>query len=247
MSSDEAFPVVVADLVAEVAEHGAIRLPELLTDELAMRVVRLGEVEGDDAGIVSGDHVLTARRQQLERHAVLSVDRAVDDGEPECHQLVEQSTLRCLGVGERSERIDLAVVRANRREAAARAQRGRVVGRNEPVAAGDELVRARAVRAGCAVGAFHAVGDRQHGHELTLIGQISQPGATAQTRRVVEEQEVLTDRAQERLHALTLTVTASMSRRVGCRRHCATTSTETVRRLVSASVKITPFSGGTSA
>ena len=54
------------DLVAEVAEHGAIRLPELLTDELAMRVIRLGEVEGDDAGIVSGDHVLTARRQQLE-------------------------------------------------------------------------------------------------------------------------------------------------------------------------------------
>ena len=63
---DEASPVVVADLVAEVAEHGAIRLPELLTDELAMRVIRLGEVEGDDAGVVSGDHVLTARRQQLE-------------------------------------------------------------------------------------------------------------------------------------------------------------------------------------
>ena len=178
---------------------------------------------------------------------MLGVDGAIDDGEPQCHELMEQSTLRCLGIGERCERIDLAVVRANRRESAARAQRGRVVGRNQPVAAGDELVRARAIPARCAVGAFHAVGDRPHGHEPTLVGQIPQSGATAQTRRVVEEQELLTDRAQGRLHALTLTVAASMSRPTGRRRHCAATSTETVRRLVSASVKITPFSGGTSA
>ena len=63
---DEAPPVVVADLVAEVAEHGAIRLTELLADELAMGVIGLGEVEGDHAGIVSGDHVPTPRRQELE-------------------------------------------------------------------------------------------------------------------------------------------------------------------------------------
>ena len=47
----------------------------------------------------------------MTRHAL--VDGAIDDGEPKCHQLVEQSTFRCLGVGERCERIDLAVVGAN--------------------------------------------------------------------------------------------------------------------------------------
>ena len=44
---DQALPVVVPDLVAEVAEHGAVGLAHLLADLLAKRIVGLGDVDGD--------------------------------------------------------------------------------------------------------------------------------------------------------------------------------------------------------
>ena len=44
----------MADLVAEVPEHGAVGLVELLAHPLAVDVVGLGQVERDDAVGVAG-------------------------------------------------------------------------------------------------------------------------------------------------------------------------------------------------
>ena len=55
--------VVVADLVAEVAEHRAVGLGELGPDLLAVGVVALGEVDGDHAVLVADDDVLLAGRR----------------------------------------------------------------------------------------------------------------------------------------------------------------------------------------
>ena len=58
VSRDQPVPVVVADLVAQVAEHGAIALAHLLAHVLAKREVGLVDVERDDAVVVAGHHGL---------------------------------------------------------------------------------------------------------------------------------------------------------------------------------------------
>ena len=179
---DETRPVVVADLVAQMPQHGSVRLAELLADELPVCVVGLGQVEGDHAGLVPGGHVAAPRREELERHAPLLVDRATDDGQAQRHQLVEESAFGRLGVGEGSERIDLVVVGAHGREPAARAQRSAVIVGDQPVAPGHELVRASAVPAGDPVGAFHATVGETECDQLSLVGHDSR-GATRSAGR----------------------------------------------------------------
>ena len=94
-------PVVVADLVAEVAEHGAVGLAELVADPLAVGVVGLGQVDGDEAVLVAGGHVVEPTGQQVEGEAVLGL-REAHDGKAEVEQLGDQPALRRLGLHERT-------------------------------------------------------------------------------------------------------------------------------------------------
>ena len=61
--------VVVADLVAQVAEHGPVGLAHLLAHRLPVRVVGLGEVERDHAVGVAGGDRLAARWRAGRRRA----------------------------------------------------------------------------------------------------------------------------------------------------------------------------------
>ncbi len=69
---DQPVPVVVADLMPQVAEHGAIGLAHLLAHVFAKRRVGLGDVERDDAFIVAGHHGLViGAAQEMERHSLV--------------------------------------------------------------------------------------------------------------------------------------------------------------------------------
>ncbi len=47
----------MTDLVAEVADESAIRLVQRSAPPLALRVVCLGDVDGDDSGGVAGERI----------------------------------------------------------------------------------------------------------------------------------------------------------------------------------------------
>ena len=65
---DEPFPVVVRDLVAEMAEKRTVRLIHLLPDLGADRIVGFADVEGDLAMVMAGQDfalpILAARRSR---------------------------------------------------------------------------------------------------------------------------------------------------------------------------------------
>ena len=92
------------DLVAEVAEQRAVRLVHRHPQLLAVHVVALGQVQGDDAVVVAGDHLLELAGQQVERQPVLRVLVAADDRQPQLDQLDDQPALGLLGLGERRQR-----------------------------------------------------------------------------------------------------------------------------------------------
>ena len=71
---------VVPDLVAEVPEHGAVRLVHRLAQLLAVGVVALGQIEGDHAGVVTGDHAGAGAGEQVERHPVPLVEGQAASG-----------------------------------------------------------------------------------------------------------------------------------------------------------------------
>ena len=91
-------PVVVADLVAEVAHQRAVGLAHLGADALAHRVLGLLGIEGDDAGVVPGHHVRAARHvaQEIEGQAVHRVGMAAHHGQPQREQLRDQAPLGLL-------------------------------------------------------------------------------------------------------------------------------------------------------
>ena len=59
--SIEHVPVVMADLVTEMAEQGAVGLAHGVAAPLAFRVVRFGDVDGDQAVVVTGQDVRGVR------------------------------------------------------------------------------------------------------------------------------------------------------------------------------------------
>ena len=118
---------------------------------------------------------------------------------------MEQSTLGGFSIGECLDRVDFGVVRPHRGEAAARATLGHVLLGNHPVAAGDQPIRTVPQATRTTIDAFERELDRTKGDQLTVFGDVSERGPATQAGRVVEEQQLLTDRAWERLHALKLT------------------------------------------
>ena len=89
--------VVVPDLVAEVPEQGAVGLVHGDAQLLAVHVVALGEVEGDDAVGVAGRHRVLVAREQVEGQPTLGVGAPVGDRQPELQQLDDEPALGPLG------------------------------------------------------------------------------------------------------------------------------------------------------
>ena len=112
------------DLVPEMPQQGAVRLVHRDPQLLAVHVVALGEIQGDDAVVVAGDDVLRLAGQQVERQPVLRVRVAVHDRQLEVNEFDHQPPLGRLGVGERGQRCGVGVVGAGAGQLARRAQVG---------------------------------------------------------------------------------------------------------------------------
>ena len=87
---DQYVLVVVAHLVAEVAEHRAVRLAEPNPQRLAVVIERFDEIDGDDASGVADDHLLAVAvaRQQIEGQATVATPEGID-GQPDIGELVD--------------------------------------------------------------------------------------------------------------------------------------------------------------
>ena len=57
----QAVPIVVRDLVAEMTEQRAVRLAHLPPHPLAFGIVGLGQIDGDEAAVMAGQHRLGRR------------------------------------------------------------------------------------------------------------------------------------------------------------------------------------------
>jgi hypothetical protein len=71
--ADKTVEVVVPDLVAQVPQHGAVRLVHRDPQLLAVHIVALSQIQCDHAVVVAGDDRLQLAGQQVERQAVLRV------------------------------------------------------------------------------------------------------------------------------------------------------------------------------
>ena len=146
--ADEDVPVEVADLVAEMTEERAVGLAHRGTPRLALRIVSLGERDGDDALVMPGQHLRAVRSLAVGQKVEDQRFRAFADGgarQVELEQRVEEAVLRGLdaaplrgGVGP-VEMGDRAVVPA------CGAERVRPLLRDEPVADVVPRVRAEAI------------------------------------------------------------------------------------------------------
>ena len=109
--------VVVAELVADVADHRAVRLAELGAALRADRVVGLREVDRDDAVGVPGHDRLPGARQQVEDELPLA------DREPDVHEHGQDAPLGSLGLREARQAGEVGVVGARPRQPAGEAER----------------------------------------------------------------------------------------------------------------------------
>ena len=109
---DQPVVVIVPDLVAEMAEQRAVGLVHRDPQLLAVHVVALGEVQGDHAVVVAGEHLLVLTGQQVERQAVLRVLVAADDRQLQLVQFDDQPALGLLGGRECGQRLGVVVVGA---------------------------------------------------------------------------------------------------------------------------------------
>ena len=132
---DQPVPVVVADLVAQVAEHRAVRLAHLLAHVFAERRIRLGDVERDDAFVVAGhDGLAVGALQELERHAFVRPFLARRKRQIELVQRVEKASLGRFDARPREPVAGLGEVGGDLGEAAGIAELLGLLGRHQPVA-----------------------------------------------------------------------------------------------------------------
>ena len=104
--------VVMADLVAEVAEQRAVRLVHRHPQLLPMNVVAFGEVDGDDAVVMTGDHLLGGAGQQVERQTVFGILLPGDHRQMQFAQLSDQPSLGRFGLGERQQSMLIGIRRS---------------------------------------------------------------------------------------------------------------------------------------
>jgi hypothetical protein len=83
---------VVRDLMTEMAKQGAIGLAHLVAAPLALGVVGLGEIDGDQAVFVPGQHRRRAIGEKIEGHA-FRVFGAGGEGQSQLQERVEQPVL----------------------------------------------------------------------------------------------------------------------------------------------------------
>jgi hypothetical protein len=114
---DQQRPVVVPDLVPEMTEHGSVGLSELRAPPLALSIVRLAQVDRDDAIAVAGHDWAVAAREQVELQR--SADRQAQLSEPE-----QNPSLRPLRGAESPQAVgvEVAIVRTGAGQRAACAQ-----------------------------------------------------------------------------------------------------------------------------
>jgi hypothetical protein len=191
--------------VAEVAEQRAIRLVELEPAPLALRVVRLGDADRDDAVGVPGHHRrrvgVVGIGEELEREAALGVVLLARDREAESHEAVDEPPLRHL---EAVPRVAVpAEVGDDARQAAGLAERLGVIGRHRPVAhvlaivVGAQAIRARLGRARAPPRVTAGGLERAH---VADVGQVRERVAAGHAADVLEEDELLAAIAVEDAH-----------------------------------------------
>ncbi len=89
---DQAVPIIMADLVADMPHKRAVRLSHGLPSRLPLRVVGLGDVDGDEPVVMSREHPLDASVRtrlvgdQVEGEAALRVLLAIRPRQPPAHQ-----------------------------------------------------------------------------------------------------------------------------------------------------------------
>ena len=195
---DEQRLVVVTDLVAEVAEQGAVRLGHLDAHALTVGVVALGEVERDHPVDVTDGDVLGDAGQQVERQAVVGVVVAGDDRQPEGVELDDQPALGRLGAAvncDSPRRSSSARAGPGERAAEARLPRPlRQPGTPEQVA-----VDARVPDPALGVDVDAVGPDRD---DVVLTARIGQRRSARDADGVVEEERVRAHPAGERTHRL---------------------------------------------
>ena len=117
---------------------------------------------------------------------------------------MDESTLGGFGIGERIERVEFGVIGANRGQPATRAQVDLIVIGDHPVAAGDLPIRTMPVAPGFAVESLEVDSNRPQADQLCCVREVTDLRSTAQTPRILEEQQLSTHQTRERLHELKL-------------------------------------------
>ena len=101
---------MVADLVAEAAEHRPERLAELAAQRVAVDGVGLGEVDRDDAVEVAGQTTLAGQVDEVEHEACRRPRPSARRREPQPVELVHEAALARLGERPRGDGVGSAVV-----------------------------------------------------------------------------------------------------------------------------------------
>jgi hypothetical protein len=99
-STDEAIPVVVTDLVAEVTEQRAVRLTHHQADSFAHDVVGLGDIKRDQPLVVAGENFgdaaigLDLVLEEGEGKTLLRIVSLIGDGQLEVEEAIDEAAFR---------------------------------------------------------------------------------------------------------------------------------------------------------
>ena len=199
---DQPIKVVMADLVAEVSQQGAIRLVHLDPQLLTVHVVAFGEIDGDDTIFVPGHHLLVRAGQQPESQPVVGVLIMTDDRQLQLVQLGHQSAFGRFGPGELHQAGGVGVVGTLGRQRARHAQQAGTIDRNQPIAFGQMAIGAQFVGGGAdEAGTVGVLTGSEHQQRHLVEGE-PERAAAVQTRRVLECQPLAAVGAMEVTHTV---------------------------------------------
>ena len=202
--ADHPVPDPVPDLVTAMAEQGAIGLVHPVTHLLAMRVVRLVEIDGDHPVAVPGQHLGLAgdRIEHVERQPRGRIVDPVRQRDAETDQRVEQPVLRHLEPAPQRERAVVAQFRNDVVVAAGGAEGLVAIGIDQPVAGIPCGVDAQPPAPGRIGGAERGDGvvlHRQRRQRL-LERQVAECGAAPLAGAVLEIEQAAALLAVEEFH-----------------------------------------------